>query len=318
MTTIVAHIEIIGDLPSPDSLKALGAARELIPEAEIVAVAAVAGAPLPLESVPGADELLTLSVGSPSSLWEARAEALRRAIALRRPSALVLAATYEGLELGPRLAAEGGLPVFEGCLEFSIEGDLVRAKGLAFGGRAEGFLEAPAPVVLLLSPAAGRPAVGSPPLRGLSLGLHEPEGEPGVVLTSIVDPPKGEVDLGLSERIIDVGRGAGEDLETIEELAEVLEADIAATRPVVDKGILDRSRQIGKSGLTVSPRWHLALGLSGAPEHVEGIIPGTRILAVNQDPEAPIFELAEVGVVADIGEFAPLLLEKARALKGPR
>jgi electron transfer flavoprotein alpha subunit len=123
------------------------------------------------------------------------------------------------------------------------------------------------------------------------------------------------VDITQQAVLVAVGRGIQqkENLEVVEELAQALGGAVCASRPVVDQGWLPATRQVGKSGMTVKPKCFLALGISGAPEHVEGMKDSDLIIAVNTDPRAPIFEVAQYGVVADLLEIAPALTE---AVKG--
>jgi electron transfer flavoprotein alpha subunit len=121
-----------------------------------------------------------------------------------------------------------------------------------------------------------------------------------------LEPPDEGVDLSAAEMIVCVGRGIGgaENIELAEELASALGAELAASRPVVDSGWLPKARQVGKSGAHVTPKLYLALGVSGAPEHVEGMQGAELIVAVNSDPGAAIFNVAHYGAVADLFDVA--------------
>ena len=122
----------------------------------------------------------------------------------------------------------------------------------------------------------------------------------------------GDVDITASEILVGVGRGIEDEdnLEIIDELAEAMGGDVACSRPIVDAKWLDKSRQVGTSGLTVKPKVYLALGISGSFQHVGGIKGNPFMVAVNKNPKAPIFQMADVGVVADILDFVPELTEK--------
>jgi len=130
----------------------------------------------------------------------------------------------------------------------------------------------------------------------------------------MLEPPPGDVDITKARVLVAVGRGIqnAENLQLANELGEVLGGAVCASRPVVDQGWLPLTRQVGKSGMTVQPKLYLALGISGAPEHVEGMKRSEMILAVNTDPKAPIFDIAHYGVVADALDLAPLLVEEIR------
>ena len=128
---------------------------------------------------------------------------------------------------------------------------------------------------------------------------------------------KGEVNLSSAEIIVSVGRGIkdAESIPLAQELAEALGGELAASRPICDNGWLPLERQVGSSGQTVSPKLYVALGISGAIQHVVGMKGSKTIVAVNRDAGAPIFELADYGIVGDLFEVAPALTKAVRAAK---
>ncbi|MFC1830108.1 electron transfer flavoprotein subunit alpha/FixB family protein [Thermodesulfobacteriota bacterium] len=133
----------------------------------------------------------------------------------------------------------------------------------------------------------------------------------------IVEAEVGDVDITKSDVLVSVGRGIEDEdnLEIIHELAEAMGADVSCSRPVVDAKWLEKSRQVGTSGKTVQPKVYLALGISGAFQHLGGIKGSSYIVAINKNPKAPIFQVADVGVVADILDFVPELAEKIEEIK---
>jgi electron transfer flavoprotein alpha subunit len=133
-------------------------------------------------------------------------------------------------------------------------------------------------------------------------------------LVEITEAPRGEVDLAKAEIIVAVGRGIGdkEKIHFTEELADALGGTLACSRPVVDVGWLPRERQVGASGKTVNPKVYVACGISGAIQHLTGMRDSRRIIAINKDPGAPIFQVAHVGVVGDLFEIVPALTKAAR------
>lgn len=139
----------------------------------------------------------------------------------------------------------------------------------------------------------------------------------GRQFVQMVEAEKGDVDITASEILVAVGRGIEdqENLEMVHELAKVMGGDVACSRPIVDAKWLDKSRQVGTSGLTVKPKVYLALGISGSFQHVGGIKGNPYIVAVNKNAKAPIFQIADVGVVQNILEFIPELTEKVKELK---
>jgi electron transfer flavoprotein alpha subunit len=131
-------------------------------------------------------------------------------------------------------------------------------------------------------------------------------------LQEIFEPEAGDVDITAADLLVSVGRGIGsqDNLELVTELADALGAPVSASRPVTDSGWLPKTRQVGKSGLTVKPRAYLALGISGAPEHLEGMRGAELIIACNTDPKAPIFDVAHYGTTEDLFDLVPELTEK--------
>ncbi|MEE4136755.1 MAG: electron transfer flavoprotein subunit alpha/FixB family protein, partial [Desulforhopalus sp.] len=132
----------------------------------------------------------------------------------------------------------------------------------------------------------------------------------------VVEAEVGDVDITKSDVLLSIGRGI-EDEENIEiarELAAAMGADISCSRPLVDAKWLEKSRQVGTSGLTVKPKVYLAMGISGSFQHIGGVKGGAYMVAVNKNPKAPIFQVADVGIVADILEFMPELTEKIKSL----
>ena len=138
--------------------------------------------------------------------------------------------------------------------------------------------------------------------------------------TGFVEPPPGEVDIADAEIIVSVGRGIKEEknISLARELAEALKGELGCSRPIVDKGWLPQERQVGSSGKTVKPKLYVASGISGSFQHVMGMKSSNLIVAVNRDPKAPIFGIADYGVVDDLFIVLPALTKKITKLKGSR
>jgi electron transfer flavoprotein alpha subunit len=134
----------------------------------------------------------------------------------------------------------------------------------------------------------------------------------------IVEAEVGEVDITQSEILLSVGRGIEDEdnLELVFDLAKAMGGDVSCSRPIVDAKWLEKERQVGNSGKTVRPKIYMALGISGAFQHIAGLKGNPFIVAVNKNPKAPIFQVADVGVVADILDFIPELTDKINNMKG--
>jgi electron transfer flavoprotein alpha subunit len=146
------------------------------------------------------------------------------------------------------------------------------------------------------------------------------EGPPGQSrrFLEVVEAEVGDVDITKSEILVSVGRGIEdeENLEMVNNLAETMGGDVSCSRPIVDAKWMEKSRQVGTSGQTVKPKVYLALGVSGSFQHMGGIKGAPYVIAINKNPKAPIFQQADVGVVADILEFIPMLNDKVKEAKG--
>jgi electron transfer flavoprotein alpha subunit len=132
-----------------------------------------------------------------------------------------------------------------------------------------------------------------------------------------IEPEIGDVDICNEPILIAVGRGVQteDNIELAEELAELMDGVVCGSRPVVDQGWLPTARLVGKSGKSVKPKLYLALGISGAPEHVEAVMGSNLIVAVNTDPDAPIFDVAQFGAEVDMLDLMDALIEKVEGLK---
>lgn len=164
-------------------------------------------------------------------------------------------------------------------------------------------------------------AEGDPTAAGVSVGTAEvlevrprPAGAPGVKRLEVLPPDARSVDLVHAKRIVAAGMGTADEqlLGAAAELADLLEGSVGATRPMVDDGRLPKERLIGQTGRTVTPDLYVALGISGSPHHVAGVRKADRIVAVNRDPRAPIFQFADVGYVADLREVLPALVARIK------
>ncbi len=251
---------------------------------------------------------------------DAYAEVLAQLIGSSLPRAVLFGDTSIGAELAGVLSMRLGLPLVSHCLKLSPADGTLRFTSQICGGKilAEGALP-DATTLITLVPGGFKPEQGRR-LQNLPLERVTPPALDSlrIALTGYLEPEAGDVDITQAPVLIAVGRGIEnpDNLEMVEELAGALGGVVCASRPVVDQGWLPASRLVGKSGKTVKPTVYLALGISGAPEHVEGMADSQMIIAVNTDPRAPIFDVARYGAEIDLLDLLPVLTDRVRAARG--
>jgi electron transfer flavoprotein alpha subunit len=228
-----------------------------------------------------------------------------------QPRAVLLGHTSMGMDVASGLSARLELPLVSQCLKFSPDGKFISQ---ICGGKimTEGDLPGPTALVTMV-PGGFKPEEGqsAQPPEVTSRAAPALEGL-RVTLKQYIEPEAGDVDISKEPILIGVGRGVQteDNIELAEELAKALGGVVCASRPVVDQGWLSTTRLVGKSGLQVKPKLYLALGISGAPEHVEAITGSEMIIAVNTDPAAPIFDVAQYGAEVDMLDLMEMLIEQ--------
>ena len=240
------------------------------------------------------------------------ANAMEQVINNESPDLIIAGHTYEARDWIPRLSTRLDLPFVSDCTGFNNEDGFVLIRSV-FQGKisCDVSLENDKGFVSFQSGSFRVDAVqsGSCSISQFDVDLSQSTNtiRPGEKFQE----SKGEVDLSRANVIVSVGRGIGkeENLPMAQELAKSLNAEIAASRPVVDYGWLPHERQVGSSGQTVSPKMYLALGISGAVQHQVGMKGADCIVAINKDPNAPIFEIADYGIIQDLFEIIPKLTE---------
>ncbi len=230
------------------------------------------------------------------------------------PRALILGHTSMGMEVANLISAKSNLPLVSSCLNFYSENGSIKFTSQLYGGKimTEGAIPEPT-ALLTMIPGGYKPEDGqsSTPPQVVAVDVPPIE-ENKITVKMYIEPETGDVDIASEPLLIAIGRGIQleDNIEIAEELAEAIGGVVCASRPVVDQGWLPISRLVGKSGYQVKPKVYLALGISGAPEHIEGISGSDTIIAINTDPAAPIFNIANYGVVEDIFDLVPVLTEK--------
>ncbi len=243
-------------------------------------------------------------------------QALTALITAETPSHVVLPHTYRTRDFAPRLAARLDRSLAADCVSIKPRDSGFVFTRPMFQGKvhADIVLEDPAPHLVTVQVGAFRAdavsmATAPAPVRDIAAAVNE---------SAIRQKPepafreaKQAVDLSQAERIVAVGRGikGQEHIGLAETLAGALDAELAASRPICDAGWLPMERQVGSSGQTVAPKLYVALGISGAIQHVVGMKGARTIVAINKDPEAPIFEIADYGIQGDLFEIVPPIVE---------
>jgi electron transfer flavoprotein alpha subunit len=254
----------------------------------------------------------------------AYAAALAPAIGAEAPAYVLFPHTYQSMEYFPRVAALAGGAIVPAVASFRLDGDTVVWTRPVLGGKLQADVRAKAtsaaPVLASIQPgavSADRLKAGSGAVVALpvdALASWQPDRE----ILGVESAAKEEVDLSKAEVIVAAGRGVGgaDKMGVVEELAKALGAEIGASRPVIDNGWLPRDRQIGSSGQTVAPKLYLAVGISGAIQHLVGMKGSSTVVAINKDPNAPIFAVARYGIVGDLHEVLPALTAAIKEAKG--
>jgi len=268
----------------------------------------------------GADSVLYVDHASLAEFNpDAYLSALSGLLAERQPRAVFLGSTTIGSDIAGGLSIRLNAPLISQCQQVKAEGGRIPIVSKICGGKIMAETELPETLTLVTMipggypPEAGQGAgaaietVAAPSLEALR-----------ITLSGYIEPEAADVDLEKEPFIVAVGRGiqTQDNIELAQTLADLLGGVVAGSRPIVDQGWLSTSRLVGKSGKQVKAKLYLTLGISGAPEHVEGITGSDTIIAINSDPNAPIFGVAKYGVNADLFDLIDPLIEKVQAAKG--
>jgi electron transfer flavoprotein alpha subunit len=243
-------------------------------------------------------------------------EILDRLIQENRPFLTLMGHTSWGMDLAPALSIKSGLPLATDCVNIREEGGRPVAIRQIYSGKLfsrVSFKEAPGYLITVRSGAFPPPDT-APDIRGDIVKKEMPAGlaAPRRAFVEFVDTGAGEIDITQADLLVSIGRGVGdeENIAAIRELAEKMGGTLSCSRPVVDKNWLPKFHQVGTSGKSVRPKIYLALGISGAFQHVAGITGAGTVIAVNKDRKAPIFRVADYGVAEDLFKVAEALKEK--------
>jgi electron transfer flavoprotein alpha subunit len=293
------------------SFELIAAALELGQQAGApVSVALIDGEPSGHAAALGVDgvaEVLTVTTPTPEFEAHVAQRALEGLIEREHPQVVIAAHSIDALGFAPAVAAVNGLGLATDVTAMGWDGGPVATRG-AYGDKLVAEYDFPGKECTLLLLRAGifapaNPGSGGVPVREVALELADAARSEHLGYREV---PAGDVDITKAEFLLSIGRGI-EDKDNIarfEELAEKFGATLSVSRPLVDAGWVPGARQVGQSGKTVKPRVYLAMGISGAVQHLAGMRTAETIIAVNTDPEAPIFGVAHYGAVVDMFELA--------------
>jgi len=300
----------------------LAIGRQLAAEMKVELVAAAIGHRMEnvVETLQGSGIDRILVVDDPAlalAAGEVQAHVFAEVARLIEPRLVLVGYSLIGMELTPAIASKLGMNAFTNCVNLELRDGAITVTRPLFDGtmHAHIAMEETATAVVALqkgSAPATAPSAKKAVVQSITMDVKSIPSRSRVL--EITEEPKGDVDLGKAEIIVAVGRGIGdkEKMHFTAELAEALGGTLACSRPVVDVGWLPRERQVGASGKSVAPKVYVACGISGAIQHLTGMRDSKLIIAINKDPNAPIFQVAHIGVVGDLFEIVPALTKAAQ------
>jgi len=251
---------------------------------------------------------------------DAYTEALETFIRIAKPDVVLFPHTYQVRDYAPKLAARFGQSLISDVVRIKAEGSDITFVRQLFQGKLNADVRAAGrPIFASIQAGAYRADAITP--AAAQVEFHNPPLDASKIRQKPEEPFREsarEVDLGSANIIVSVGRGIKEkeNIPMIEELAKAVGGELAASRPICDSGWLPMERQVGSSGQTVSPKVYIAVGISGAIQHLVGMKGAKTIVAINKDPNAPIFEVADYGICGDLFEVVPALTEEIKKARG--
>jgi len=253
---------------------------------------------------------------------DAFSAALKQFIESKQPKLVLMPHTYQVRDFIPKLATAMGRSAITDCIGYKREGGKLLFTRQMFQGKfvADVSFTGDAPWFVTFQNGAFRgdkAEAGASAASGETVNVEIADGVVRNKPQEVFKEAKQAVDLTQAEIIVSVGRGIKEqkNIELAKQLAEALGAELAASRPICDSGWLPMDRQIGSSGQTVAPKLYLALGISGAIQHIVGMKGSRTIIAINKDSEAPIFEIADYAVIGNLFDIVPPLIEEVKKVK---
>jgi electron transfer flavoprotein alpha subunit len=322
---ILVFIEHKGGVLNKTSLEAIAAAQKLGAETGQGTTAVVLGsaASVLAQDIAAYEVARVLNVDNPQLgdyTPDAYATAMEQVVRAADPQYVIMSHTYLARDFAPKLAARFGKGMISDCVRMNIAADKVTFTRRIFLGKldADVVADAAAPLFVTFPSGAFRGDQASKgngsPIEEMSVDVGEIRMTPEAPFQEV----KQAVDLSKADVIVAIGRGikSKDNIALAEKLAAALGGDLAASRPICDAEWLPIDRQIGSSGQTVAPKLYVALGISGAIQHLVGMKNSGTIVAINKDPEAPIFDIADYGIVGDLFEAVPVLTEEIKKIRG--
>lgn len=312
MSTALVFVETLDGKIADITYELLDLARRVTGDGGTVTALAVMPAGLTSE-LGAADRVLWADNPDNRYLPESLGKTLAQAVDQVSPDLVLVGNTAVGMDVATYAASRAGCSTIASVQKVEPAGQGWQVESVILGGKMVATAEVTELTILQVLAGAGDAerghVQGNPTVETITAAEAA-----ATVYEGLAMPDSTDVDITKQDILVSIGRGIGDkdNIEVVEELAEALGAVVSASRPVIDAGWLPKSRQVGKSGKKVKPKVYLALGISGAPEHLEGMRDADCIIAVNTDPKAPIFDVAHYGIVEDILELVPALTEKVK------
>jgi electron transfer flavoprotein alpha subunit len=322
---ILVFIEHRNGVLNKTSLEAFAAAQALASSLQQAVTAVILGSDVSAlaQEIAGYDLAKVITATNPKLAEytpDGYSDAMERVVRQLDPQLVVMPHTYLVRDFAPKLAARFGKSLISDCIRAQLSNGSLTFTRRIFLGKLDSDVvsDGEPPVFATFQSGAYRPDQAR---KGSGAAIEEKPVEVGEIRMTPEAPfqeVKQAVDLSKADIIVAVGRGikSKDNLALAEKLAEALGGDIAASRPICDAEWLPIDRQIGSSGQTVAPKLYVALGISGAIQHLVGMKNSGTIVAINKDPEAPIFDIADYGIVGDLFEAVPVLTEEIKKIKG--
>ncbi|MFD1562545.1 electron transfer flavoprotein subunit alpha/FixB family protein [Haloarchaeobius amylolyticus] len=220
--------------------------------------------------------------------------------------------SVNGLDYAPAVANELDLPIVTDTIDLETDGETLTATREMYGGKVETTTQLEGAAVVTIRGAEWPAAEGTGDAAIEAFDADIDEEAVTSTVTGFEEVGGGDVDISEADLLVSVGRGIEEEenLEMIRELADALDATLSSSRPIVDNGWLPKNRQVGQSGKVVTPDVYIAIGISGAVQHVAGMKGSDTIVAINTDPNAPIMDIADYAIVDDLFDVVPELIDE--------